>query len=472
VPGRRRTRVAAVESEFESSDLGDERLDRRLVDIATQIAAEPGASFPAAAGSDANLEATYRFLNNERVTPSEILAPHVRQTIRRARDAGAVVVAHDTTEFNFGRSAREDLGRVGQGKSFGFYGHFSLALSAGSREPLGIIDVRTHHRHGGKAKHSHRARQLVADNESRRWLDAVDAAERHLRPTVAAVHVMDREADSYALLTAFVERGVRFVVRMASPKRRLDGDLGETVGEALQRVEVLAERDVPITARGRSPMPSYRKNHPERNARTAKLQMTATRVVVLRPASSSLSPNRTLTMHAVRVVEPTPPAGEVPVEWRLWTTEPIDSAADVLAIVDAYRARWAIEEYFKALKTGCAFEQRQLESTAALLNALAIFAPIAWRLLLLRSLARDAGEVPATRVLTRTQLRCLTFALTKLRRTPLGARPTARDAMLGVAGLGGHIKNNGDPGWLVLGRGLEKLLTIELGYLAAGGAEL
>ena len=44
--------------------------------------------------------------------------------------------------------------------------------------------------------------------------------------------------------------------------------------------------------------------------------------------------------------------------------------------------------------------------------------------------------------------------------------------MLGVAGLGGHIKNNGDPGWIVLGRGLDKLLTIALGYLAAGGAEM
>ena len=159
-------------------------------------------------------------------------------------------------------------------------------------------------------------------------------------------------------------------------------------------------------------------------------------------------------------------------EWRLWTLEPIDTAEDVLAIVDAYRSRWVIEEYFKALKSGCAVEKRQLESTAALLNALAIFVPIAWRLLLLRALARDAADTPATRVLTRTQLRCLDFALTKLRRTNLGKRPTTRDAMLGVAGLGGHIKNNGDPGWIVLGRGFDKLLTIELGYLAAGGAEM
>ena len=37
----------------------------------------------------------------------------------------------------------------------------------------------------------------------------------------------------------------------------------------------------------------------------------------------------------------------------------------------------------------------------------------------------------------------------------------------GVAALGGHIKNNGEPGWIVLGRGLDELLLIELGYVLA-----
>jgi len=39
--------------------------------------------------------------------------------------------------------------------------------------------------------------------------------------------------------------------------------------------------------------------------------------------------------------------------------------------------------------------------------------------------------------------------------------------MLAVAAEGGHIKNNGDPGWLVLGRGYEKLLDMELGFVIA-----
>jgi hypothetical protein len=42
----------------------------------------------------------------------------------------------------------------------------------------------------------------------------------------------------------------------------------------------------------------------------------------------------------------------------------------------------------------------------------------------------------------------------------------ARDVLLAIARLGTHIPNNGDPGWLVLGRGLESLLFVELGWRA------
>ena len=87
----------------------------------------------------------------------------------------------------------------------------------------------------------------------------------------------------------------------------------------------------------------------------------------------------------------------------------------------------------------------------------------AWRLLLLRTLARDAADEPAENALTPTQLAVL--RATSKRQLP--PNPTVRDAMLAVAGLGGHIKNNGEPGWAVLGRGFHKLLAREEGWIAA-----
>ena len=139
-----------------------------------------------------------------------------------------------------------------------------------------------------------------------------------------------------------------------------------------------------------------------------------------------------------------------PDEWRLITTEPIDTVAQVTQIVEWYRARWLIEEFFKCLKTGCAYEKRQLESFETLLIALAFLIPIAWQLLLLRHLAREAHDVPATAALTPRQLAVLCASPAGAR---LAATPTIRDALRVVAPLGGHLRQNGEPGWLVLGRG-------------------
>lgn len=91
----------------------------------------------------------------------------------------------------------------------------------------------------------------------------------------------------------------------------------------------------------------------------------------------------------------------------------------------AIAARWTIEEYFKALKTGCQFERRQLESAHSLLNALAILAPVASRLLLLRHLARADPTAPASTALTAKQLE----VLRAVSKRPLSPRPNARDAM-------------------------------------------
>ena len=56
-----------------------------------------------------------------------------------------------------------------------------------------------------------------------------------------------------------------------------------------------------------------------------------------------------LTLQVVEVREVDPPAAEAPVVWRLVTTEPIDTEAQVAAVVDAYCQRWLIEEFFKAV---------------------------------------------------------------------------------------------------------------------------
>jgi hypothetical protein len=185
-------------------------------------------------------------------------------------------------------------------------------------------------------------------------------------------------------------------------------------------------------------------------------------VVLKRTGDAPKANSSCLHVNVIHVFERKPPQGEPPVEWFLLTNLPVDTDEAIAFAVDCYRPRWMIEEFFKALKTGCQFEKRQLESAHSLLNALAILAPVAWRLLLLRHLARSEKRAPASSALTPQQLEVLMAVAKK----PLPRRPSARDAMLAVAALGGHLKSNGDLGWLVLGRGMHDLLLLELGWRA------
>jgi hypothetical protein len=102
--------------------------------------------------------------------------------------------------------------------------------------------------------------------------------------------------------------------------------------------------------------------------------------VLKRPAYLKDPVPETLTLNVVHVIKPHPPTGEPAVEWLLFTTLPVDSETQVATVVDNYRARWTIEEFNKAIKTGCAYESREFQTLHALLKTLAISLPIACEL--------------------------------------------------------------------------------------------
>ena len=170
-------------------------------------------------------------------------------------------------------------------------------------------------------------------------------------------------------------------------------------------------------------------------------------------------------MVVVREIDP--PEEFEPVDWILYTSLPVDSAEQIEAIVDHYRGRWLIEEFNKALKTGCSLESRQLESLDSLLTLTAILIPIACQSLALRAADRVQPEAPASTVITDRQV----IILRSLVHLKVPEAPTVHDALLAVARLGGHLRHNGPPGWLVLARGLRKLLLLEQGWLAREGCD-
>lgn len=453
------------------AELGDSRRSDRLEDLAGALARNPDSSLPTAMGSEARLEACYRLMNNEAVTFEALLESQVAATRERALQQKTVLVVHDTSEMKPRCATTEEVGYLKSRSQPGFLLHLSLALVEGdARRPLGVAHAETLSRKtfgtkGNQLKADGAKTAKYKDRESTRWLRGVVATEETLNGC-HLVHVLDREGDSYALLAQLKERDSNFVIRCAHDRSARATGKGEEWSKLRHVVEsetAVVSRQVPISARRqRVRAPGATKHNPSREARTATLQVAATKVTIPAPryVNSGL---QTVDLNVVRVWERDCPEGEEPIEWLLYTTEPVSTAKEMERVVDVYRARWLIEECFKAIKTGCAYEEREFESFAALRTLLAMTLPIAIELLWLRSRSREEPDAPAAHVLTKTQLDVLR-ALSPRR---ISENATVGEALLAVAGLGGHQRSNGPPGWQVLYRGMKALLMYEAGWTEA-----
>ncbi len=454
-----------VREEFRAASLGDERLNRRLARVIDHVATAPEMSFPKAMRTEAEREAAYRFLRNDRVSWTDIVEPHIEATIGRCGQYGLVRIVHDTTDFVFS-GRREGLGRV-MSETTGFFLHLALAVGEGEGRPvLGTVGMLPYVRgpKGTFANLNEQKREVRkmarTEKESARWeMLALETSSR--LPTREVIHVMDREANDYAVMAALRTANLRFVIR-GTKTRVLAGRVGNHVGDVLESAPSVVFRKVQLSRRPDKGSKT-RKTHPPRREREAELELRWSTVRLERPQHAQAeAPFIELTV--VQVFEPAPPEGETPIEWTLFTTERVDSAEEAALVVDHYRARWVIEEYFKALKTGCAYQERQLESLDTLLVALALFVPIAWHLLLLRTLAREDAPVPASAVFVDEELLVLRELARSECRHEMPLEPTVRDALRAVAALGGHIRNNGEPGWIVLGRGYDDLCKAVAGW--------
>jgi hypothetical protein len=438
-------------SDFVGVRLPDLRLAKRLVKVVASLEEQPDASFPKVFESDSDLEAFYRFVGNDRVDWNAVFDGHVESTVSRAKSRKRVLALHDSSLFQFGGvEVREGCFRTAKDKS-GFLGHTCLAVSAdGLRQPLGLLGMLPVVRLEGED--AHKSPGLTYGVESERWLDLVSEVERRSSDELELIHVMDSEGDSYWLLDFMRRRESEFIVRMCQDRLITGEDDTQRLSAALEQSPLRFTRTVKLTRRKGEARTG---RHAARDERQAKLAVRVSSVEFRRPAGLPAASEK-LGVNIVDVVEIDVPEGMVPVSWRLATTLPVQSDDDVAAVIDGYRARWQIEEWFKALKTGCSYQSRQLDNLDALLVTFAMLAPIATQLLALRWIGRNEGERDAAEVLSDDQLTVLAITEKQRGRT-LPDRPTVAEAMLAVARLGGFITSNKVPGWQVMGRGMEDL---------------
>jgi len=305
------------------------------------LVARPCSCIRRLAGTRAREIQFTRFLRNGSVTAAEMACHAAERTAARAAGRDVVVI-QDTSELALGgrRARANGYGPVGKGGALrGLLLHAVLAVDAGTGGLLGLVDAKAWNRTGGKAK-PRRGRQ-TPQKESQRWLDGTMRAGEVLAAANSITGVSDRESDIYE---HFARRpsNVHLIVR-ACQNRQIETDTADQMHLLFSHVDSLPEQgrlQVKISAA------------PGRKARVTELAVRFSRVVVCKPlhgAAPDLPPTIALTMVDVR--ETSKPEGGEPIHWRLLTTHEVTSLGEARRIIDLYRMRWAIEEFFHTLKT-------------------------------------------------------------------------------------------------------------------------
>lgn len=448
-----------ISLEFSNIKLGDKRLNSRVQQIVERLVEKPDASFPNVFPNPAELETFYRFVENPYVKSDQLFDGHKSATLQRCANHDQVLVIHDTTKFTFSGN------RLSLGDKNSFPGHCSLALDKSGGVPLGVLRMDTWVREGNAPSPSAlRKAGLLTQNQARklpsemdRWLRSVNKTAALFPDHKKLVHICDSEGDDYAFLAGLV-REHRFVMRGCY--NRKIAATSDFLLNVLNQAPFICQRTVHLSKRVKSLGDEKQKRNQARDERVAKLSIHCAAVTICRPQHALSSLPKELSLNVVYVKEIEPPSTADPVEWILLSSESIANKEDVLRIVDIYRSRWKVEEFFKALKTGCSFESRQLESYSTLLICMTILMPIAWLMLRMRAESRRSEPVPASQILPQMFIEVLQAHTN-------AEVATAQTALLAIARLGGHIKANGPPGWLVIWRGFRELAILARGFMLA-----
>lgn len=195
----------------------------------------------------------------------------------------------------------------------------------------------------------------------------------------------------------------------------------------------------------------------------AKLALKYKRVKILPPIGKARRyPPLSLTV--IHATEVDPPEGRRPIDWKLLTDLPVETPAQAIEKMAWYAMRWKIEMFFKILKSGCNAEKLKLRTAERLVNLIAIFCVLGWRIFWMTMLNRAAPAKAPEHVLTAAEIGLIDEIAARARRKP-AAQPSLAHYLIEIARLGGYLARSHDPppGNMIMWRGWSRLMDIQLG---------
>jgi hypothetical protein len=449
----------------------DARLGRRFSDLLRRLSEGMGGSIPFACQDWSNTKAAYRFFSNPRVEENEILNGHFSATRGRYDETdGPILILQDTTEFTYQRrdphavgftksvnSGRDQGGRLRHHAVCGILMHSSLAVTPEGL-PLGLAAVKFWNREKFKGnaqikRKINPTRVPIERKESVRWLDNLRQSVDLLGHPERCIHVGDRESDIYELYCLSQELGTHFVVRTVVD--RLAGDGDHTISAEMQAAPSAGNLQIEVRS-------------DQDEITQACLDVRFKRILVLPPIGKQKRyPSLELTV--IHATEINPPSGRKPVVWKLLTDFDVRNLEQAVEKIRWYAMRWKIEVFHKILKSGCRAEDAKLRAADRLVNLVAVFCIVSWRVMWLTMMARAAPDAPPTIALTPSEITILDRLVNNSGNRR--AKPNTLHLYLTkLARLGGYLARASDapPGNTVVWRGLRRLADIQLGAEITG----
>jgi hypothetical protein len=399
-----------------------------------------------------------RFLANPKVTVDGLIEGWSDQT------AGAVAGRHvlaiqDTSEINFRTTAkrRRGLGEIGKGTGRGLLLHAMVAIDADTGGCLGLVAGRIWTR-CGRVKIAHQKRRSE-NKESHRWITTAERGKTVLAAAARVTVLADRESDIFVQWARLPEPDFHLITRSMHDRRLATG---EGLYAAAERFAFTTTRLVALPARDQ-----------KRTARAAKLSLRFGKLELARPANTR-EPDlpKSVPLTLVEVVERNPPTGTEMVHWRLLTTHEVADAEAAWQIVDWYKMRWIIEQFWRLLKLqGLRLEDSQIETAERLCKLAAIATKAAMVTLQLLQARDGPNSDPAALAFSRDEITVLDKLNAEVEgTTPLQKNPHHNKSLKWagwiIARIGGWdgYPSSKPPGPITFKHGLEEFHAMVAGW--------
>jgi len=422
-----KTKYTSPTEDISQINLGDKRLDKRLVNSID-------ARMHFTKQTRGSAKGFYRLLSNDKFNSEKLRVACFHGTAERIKGLDKVLLVQDSTDINLnGHKKTRGLG-YSSNNTKGIQAHSCLAVST-SGIPMGLLyqGYETRPEKKSTMSESQKKSRPIEEKESNRWLETLQESIKHMPSGVEAITVCDREGDIFELYEQANELDTGFVIRSSYDRKT---ETSEKLFARIRKAPVLGYVIIDIPR-------DSRKNI---KARKARMAVSSCSVDVSKKQNQ-------LPLNIVRIVE----VGEAesPIEWMLATNLPIDDAEAALEIVGYYVQRWKIERFHYVLKSGCKVEEIQQRTVERILPVIFICSMIANFILAMTYLGRELPDVSCDTFFEEADWKLL-YRFAKKTKTPPDSPYPLSDAIiyLGLLGIGKRPPSDGVYGVKALWLGL------------------